>query len=96
MEKQRESAIIDDHKRTLYSRAFSKMDAGSLRGSTFSLTAAAVGAGVLQLPYVLKLNGYVLGTGILLLAAVGAIVSLRTIGRLAVENNCTSYSQLAK
>lgn len=40
------------------------------RGSIFTLTASAVGAGILALPYVLKNSGIVLGLFVLLLGAV--------------------------
>ena len=45
-------------RRSLKDRTFSKLGKGSLRGSIFSLSASAVGAGVLSLPYVLKLCGW--------------------------------------
>jgi hypothetical protein len=48
-------------RRNFYDRAFGKLGKGSLRGSIFALCASAIGSGVLSLPYVLGLNGWVLG-----------------------------------
>ena len=46
------------------------MSHGSQRGSIFSLCAAAIGSGVLALPYVLRLNGWILGTLMILVGAI--------------------------
>lgn len=48
-------------RKPFYDRVFGKLGKGSLRGSIFSLCASAIGSGVLSLPYVLGLNGWVLG-----------------------------------
>jgi hypothetical protein len=48
-------------RRNFYNRAFGKLGKGSLRGSIFALCASAIGSGVLSLPYVLGLNGWLLG-----------------------------------
>lgn len=48
------------------------MDRGSIRGSMFALSAAAIGAGVLNLPYVLAMNGFVIG---ILFIIIGAFAS---------------------
>ena len=45
--------------RSFFERTFTKLGRGSVRGSIFSLCASAIGSGVLSLPYVLKLCGYV-------------------------------------
>lgn len=54
-------------RRNFYNRAFGKLGKGSLRGSIFALCASAIGSGVLSLPYVLGLNGWVLGLVFILL-----------------------------
>ena len=59
------------HRRTFRERTFSTMEAGSIRGSIFALVSSAVGAGVLSLPYVLALNGYVIGLFFICCGAIG-------------------------
>jgi len=56
-------------KRPFFNRTFSKLERGSVRGSIFSLCAAAIGSGVLTLPYVLSLNGWVIGIFFVILGA---------------------------
>jgi len=58
-------------RRNFASRAFGKLEKGSLRGSIFALCASAIGSGVLSLPYVLRLNGWVLGVFFILIGAFG-------------------------
>lgn len=58
-------------RRNFYKRAFGKLEKGSLRGSIFALCASAIGSGVLSLPYVLRLNGWVLGVVFILVGAFG-------------------------
>lgn len=58
------------NRKTLKDRTFSSVEAGSVRGSIFSLVSSAVGAGVLSLPYVLALNGYVIGIFLLFVGAI--------------------------
>lgn len=62
-------------RRNFFGRSFSKMGKGSLRGSIFSLSACAIGAGVLSLPYVLALTGWVLGLSLIFIGAIAAIWS---------------------
>jgi amino acid permease len=62
-------------------RAFKPMKPGSLRGSTFSLSAAAIGAGILSLPYVLKMSGWLLGS---LLIMIGAITGYGSLMLLSI------------
>lgn len=83
------------HRRTIYSRAFSKLGKGSLRGSIFSLCASAIGSGVLSLPYVLKLSGYAFGIIFMILGAVAAQVSLRMLAGLACDHQLPNYSSIA-
>ena len=71
--------------RTFYDRTFSKLGKGSLRGSIFSLCASVIGSGVLSLPYVLKLCGYIEGTLFMILGATAAQVSLKMLAGLACE-----------
>jgi len=61
-----------DMRKTFFNRTFAPLGRGSLRGSIFSLCASAIGSGVLSLPYVLKLNGYVEGVLFMMLGASAA------------------------
>ena len=81
--------------RTFYDRTFSKLGKGSLRGSIFSLCASAIGSGVLSLPYVLRLCGYIEGTLFMILGATAAQVSLKMLAGLACDHNLPNYSQIA-
>ena len=66
-------------RRNFTQRAFGKLGKGSLRGSIFALCASAIGSGVLSLPYVLRLNGWVMGLVLILLGGFGKVVSFLTI-----------------
>jgi amino acid permease len=76
-------------------RAFGKLDKGSLRGSIFALSATAIGSGVLSLPYVLGLNGWVLGLFFLLVGAFAAGWSLFMIAESAIKANVKNLSMLS-
>jgi amino acid permease len=76
-------------------RAFGKLDKGSLRGSIFALSATAIGSGVLSLPYVLGLNGWVLGLFFLLVGAFAAAWSLFMIAESAIKANVKNLSILS-
>ena len=54
-------------RRPFFNRTFGRLDKGSLRGSIFALCATAIGSGVLSLPYILALNGWVLGILLIML-----------------------------
>ena len=71
------------------------MQQGSVRGSVFALCAVAIGAGVLSLPYVLALCGWVLGTILILIGAVTGYLSMYMIIVRSIENNCKNFSQLS-
>ena len=79
-------------RRTFRERTFSKLGKGSLRGSIFSLCASAIGSGVLSLPYVLKLNGYVQGVLFMLLGALAAEWSLSLLAHCAVSKNLKNFT----
>jgi amino acid permease len=44
-----------------------------MRGSIFALCSGAIGTGVLSLPYVLKINGWIVGIALIMLGAFGKI-----------------------
>jgi amino acid permease len=81
-------------RRTFRERTFSKMEAGSIRGSIFALCSSAIGAGVLSLPYVLALNGWAVGVAYILVGAVAATWSNNILAYRACEHDQRNYSQL--
>jgi len=80
--------------RSFFARTFAGLNEGSLRGSIFSLCASAIGSGVLGLPYVCNLCGYVAGPVLMLLASNAANISLRMLIKLAVLGDLKSYSKI--
>jgi hypothetical protein len=81
-------------RRTFFDRTFSKVGKGSLRGSIFSLCASAIGSGVLSLPYVLALNGWLLGMFFIMIGAVSSWWSNKILARLAIQENLPNLSKL--
>jgi amino acid permease len=49
-----------------------------MRGSIFALCSGAIGTGVLSLPYVLKINGWIVGIVLIILGAFGKIYLMFT------------------
>jgi amino acid permease len=78
-----------------FKRTFGRLDKGSLRGSIFSLCASAIGSGVLSLPYILALNGWVIGILLICLGGFAAIWSLFLIAEGAIQAKVKNFSQLA-
>ena len=70
------------------------MGAGSVRGSIFSLCTSAIGAGVLSLPYVLALNGYVIGIIFIIIGAIGANWSNIMLADMACKYKILNYHGL--
>eukprot|EP00954_Amorphochlora_amoebiformis_P026296 1378433-Amorphochlora_amoeboformis.AAC.1 len=60
-------------------RVFSRVEPGSLRGSIFTLSSSAIGAGVLSLPLVMRNTGLILGG---MLCITGAILALFSMNML--------------
>ena len=83
-------------RRTYFERTFSSMEKGSIRGSIFALSASAVGSGVLSLPYVLRLNGYVAGVVFMIVAALAAQTTLKMLASVACEYKLKSYSAVCQ
>jgi len=59
-------------RRTFFNRTFGKLERGSVRGSIFNLCSAALGGGVLSLPYVYVLSGWAIALALLLIGTVGS------------------------
>lgn len=89
------SPFLGGQRRTFMERTFGPMEQGSIRGSIFALCAVAIGAGVLSLPYVLKMSGWVLGTLLIIIGAVSGYYSMYMILVRSIETNCKNFSELA-
>jgi hypothetical protein len=89
------SPFLGGQRRTFMARTFGRMEQGSIRGSIFALCAVAIGAGVLSLPYVLKMSGWVLGTILIIIGAVSGYYSMYMILVRSIETNCKNFSELA-
>mmetsp|Transcript_20716 Transcript_20716/g.50826 ORF Transcript_20716/g.50826 Transcript_20716/m.50826 type:complete len:555 (+) Transcript_20716:261-1925(+) len=85
------------------SRIFSRVEPGSLRGSIFTLSSSAIGAGVLSLPLVMKNTGLIMGGGLCLIGAALALLSMNMLvdtadvvlfARGATGGRSISYSEL--
>ena len=81
-------------RKTFRDRTFSKMGPGSVRGSIFALCSSSIGTGVLSLPYVLALNGYVFGIVFIIISAIAAQISNNILAKRACENEMANYNQL--
>lgn len=82
-------------RKTVWARAFGPMGEGSLRGSIFALCAVAIGSGVLSLPFVLKQNGFILGTILIMVGAISGYFSMHMILVRSIETGKKNYSELA-
>ena len=73
-------------RRTFFNRTFGKLEKGSVRGSIFNMISAAMGGGVLSLPFVFVLSGY--GIGLILIAGgcIGGIWSNVLIAKMATTH----------
>jgi len=72
-------------------RTFSKVQAGSVRGSIFSLCCSAIGMGVLLLPYTMAQVGPLLALVLLFVAGLAAYSSLRICCAGMQATNSHSY-----
>jgi Transmembrane amino acid transporter protein len=86
----------DADKRSLVERYFSKMEEGSLRASIFALVNVALGAGILSLPYVLKMSGFVIGTLLILLGGFTSFGSNVCLMKAHTMTNVNSYAELVR
>ena len=72
-------------------RTFGPINAGSERGSIFTLSATALGSGVLSLPYVMKLNGVVLGSLTIIISAIASYWSLTMLVKASKAADTKDY-----
>jgi amino acid permease len=78
-------------RRTFFDRSFSKLEKGSVRGSTISLCSAAIGGGVLSLPYMFVLVGWGMGYVLLIVGAFASVWSNLIIAYLSEKYRLPNY-----
>ena len=83
-------------KRPFFNRTFRKLEKGGVRSSIFSLCSSAIGSGVLSLPFVMALCGFVIGGTLFVVGAIGAIWSLYILADCAIETGQPNYNSIAK
>ena len=79
---------------SLLQRSFGTLTTGGVRQSMFTLISAAIGGGILCLPYVMSLAGIFNGILLLLLASFLAFVSIRMLLLSAARTGIYSYGRL--
>jgi amino acid permease len=79
---------------SLIERSFSPLTAGGIRQSTFTLISAAIGGGILCLPFVFSLVGVFIGIILLCIASFLAYISMRMLFLSADRSKTFSYGKL--
>lgn len=82
--------------RTFFNRAFGKLEKGSVRGSIFSLCSAAIGGGVLSLPYMFALSGWATGLCLIIVGTTAGIWSNLLLAKMADEHKLKNLDQVAE
>lgn len=82
----------DETRKTLSQRLFSKMEAGSLRGSIFAMSSIALGTGSLALPKVLEQLSLTIGALLIVIGSIIAYWSLITVIEASRKTGSTNYS----
>ena len=81
-------------RKAFWDKSFVKLERGSLAGSVFNLCSAALGCGVLTLPYVFALSGWALGFILLIIGALAAIWSNMILTHLATKHKLKNYDEI--
>lgn len=63
------------NRRSFFDRSFGKLEKGSVRGSTLAFCSAAIGGGVLSLPYMFVIVGWGMGYILLIISATSGVWS---------------------
>ena len=79
------------NRRTFFDRSFSKLEKGGVRASTFALCSAAIGGGVLSLPYVFCIVGWGLGYILLIVSFLSGVWSNLILSELADKAKVRNY-----
>jgi amino acid permease len=74
-----------------FNRSFGKLEKGGVRASTFSLCSAAIGGGVLSLPYMFCIVGYGLAYVLLVISALSGIWSNLILVDLSEKYKIKNY-----
>jgi len=72
-----------------------RFQAGSIKGSVFTLVVAIVGAGTLSVPFAIEQSGLLIGPGLFVLGALMAYFSLRILILSSVLTGVKSYTKIA-
>jgi len=83
------------NRRTFFDRSFSKLEKGGVRGSIFSLCSAAIGGGVLSLPYMFVLVGWGMGYILLIVSGFAGIWSNLILAQLSEKHRIPNYDSIA-
>ncbi len=83
------------NRKQFFNKSSLKLEKGSVKGSIFSLCSAAIGGGVLSLPYMFVLVGWGMGYVLLITGAVSGIWSNLIIANLSVEHKIPNYEAIA-
>lgn len=81
-------------RRGFFDRSFSKLEKGGVRASTFALCSAAIGGGVLSLPYVFCIVGWGLAYIMLIVSGITGVWSNLILAELADKYKVRNYDQL--
>jgi hypothetical protein len=81
---------------SLVKRMFSKMEAGSLRGSIFAMSSLALGTGCLTLPLHFEQMSFVVCLVVLILGAMASYWSLTLLIKACASSKIYDYSKLVK
>jgi amino acid permease len=79
-----------------FSRGFSELGPGSVRGSILALTTTALGAGMLSLPLVLATSGLALGSAIIIISGILAYTSISFLVACGAKTSIKDYNKLVK
>lgn len=82
------------NRRTFFDRSFGKLEKGGVRGSTLALCSAAIGGGVLSLPYMFVIVGWGMGYILLAIGAFAGIWSNLILIKLAEEHKIKNYESI--
>lgn len=83
-------------RRGFFGRTFGKLEKGGVRASTFSLCSAAIGGGVLSLPYMFCIVGWGMAYILLIVSALSGVWSNLILVDLAMKYKQPNYDHICK
>ena len=83
-------------KRNCFQRTFGKLGKGSLRAANFVIIQAAIGAGVLALPYMFRSNGMYVGIAFLIFGGIISYTSMRILMWASFKTDIKDYTKLVE